>query len=251
MLSGIKVLHRDQAQHGWHTPCCQTQIMLDRPVHECHDCPLYAGGRCSFVARKVAAGTGLWGQGDVPNEIVFVRDGLLSVSSTDATGHEVLSTVRGPRALLGFEGLRGQPAHGAVDTLTDTMLCTAEPTTVRQWVGLEGNATQAPREGSHAAANSLLNLALDELDRTARDMDFRSGPALARVARFLHASAKLIEAGRQAPFSKQHVAQLLGIRAETMSRCLKKLQTAGLIESGRTVKIRDADKLAEVARGAE
>ncbi|MEW6432607.1 MAG: Crp/Fnr family transcriptional regulator [Myxococcota bacterium] len=223
--------------------------MLENPVHECHDCPLNSGGRCPFVNRRIPAGTTLWSQGDVPRELVFVKDGLVSLTSNDATGHEVLSAVRGPRALLGFEALRNQPARGAVDALTDVQVCSAEPTTVRHWVGLAEGAASPPTRDVSASATTLLNLALDELDRTARDIDLRSGPALSRVARFLLASSKLIDAGRQAPFSKQHVAQLLGIRAETMSRCLKKLQTAGLIESGRTVKIRDTERLAEVARG--
>lgn len=223
--------------------------MLENPVHECHDCPLNSGGRCPFVNRRIPAGTTLWSQGDVPREVVFVKDGLVSLTSNDATGHEVLSAVRGPRALLGFEALRNQPARGAVDALTDVQVCSAEPTTVRHWVGLAEGAVSPPTRDVSASATTLLNLALDELDRTTRDIDLRSGPALSRVARFLLASSKLIDAGRQAPFSKQHVAQLLGIRAETMSRCLKKLQTAGLIESGRTVKIRDTERLAEVARG--
>jgi CRP-like cAMP-binding protein len=224
--------------------------MLDQPVHECAECPLNANGRCVFVARKLSAGTAIWGQGDVPREVVFVKDGLLSITSSDSTGHEVMSAVRGPRSLLGFEGLRIQPSRGSVDAITDVQVCTADANMVRQWVGLD-QTSQGQRDGSTSSATSLLSLALDELDRTARDIDLRSGPALARVARFLLASAKLIDAGRQAPFSKQHVAQLLGIRAETMSRCLKKLQTAGLIESGRAVRIRDTDRLGEVARGAE
>jgi CRP-like cAMP-binding protein len=223
--------------------------MLDNPVHECGDCPLNSGGRCPFVNRRIPAGTTLWSQGDVPREVVFVKDGLVSLTSNDATGHEVLSAVRGPRALLGFEALRNQPARGAVDALTDVQVCSAEPTTVRHWVGLAEGQVAPPSRDVSASATTLLNLALDELDRTTRDIDLRSGPALSRVARFLLASSKLIDAGRQAPFSKQHVAQLLGIRAETMSRCLKKLQTAGLIESGRTVKIRDSEHLSEVARG--
>jgi CRP-like cAMP-binding protein len=199
----------------------------------------------------VTAGTALWNQGDVPREVVFVKDGLLSISSSDATGHEVMSAVRGPRSLLGFEGLRVQPSRGAVDAITDAHLCTADASVVRQWAGLDSSSSTQRETPPGTSATSLLSLALDELDRAARDLDLRSGPALARVARFLLASAKLIDAGRQAPFSKQHVAQLLGIRAETMSRCLKKLQTSGIIESGRTVKIRDAERLAETARGAE
>jgi CRP-like cAMP-binding protein len=224
--------------------------MLDQPVHECSECPLNSNGRCPFVSRKLGAGSSIWGQGDVPREVVFVKEGLLSISSSDATGHEVMSAVRGPRTLLGFEALRIQPSRGAVDAITDATVCTADAALVRQWAGLDASANPQ-RENTASSAASLLQLALDELDRMVRDIDLRSGPALARVARFLVASAKLIDAGRQAPFSKQHVAQLLGIRAETMSRCLKKLQTAGLIESGRTVKIRDAERLAEVARGAE
>lgn len=227
-------------------------LMLDLPVHECTECPLNSHGRCPFVTRKVNAGTALWNQGDVPREVVFVKDGLVSISSSDATGHEVMSAVRGPRSLLGFEGLRVQPSRGAVDAITDAHLCTADASVVRQWAGLDStSSTQREAPATQTSATSLLSLALDELERTARDLDLRSGPALSRVARFLLASAKLIDAGRQAPFSKQHVAQLLGIRAETMSRCLKKLQTAGVIESGRTVKIRDAERLAETARGAE
>lgn len=222
--------------------------MLQPPVHECDSCPMYAHGRCPMVARKVSAGASLWTQGDVPKELVFVKDGLLSMSANDSTGHELLSAVRGPRSLLGFEALRGQPARAGVDALTDAQVCTADANAIRSWAGL-GDTTQQDR--STPTTSALLTLALDELERTAKDSDLRSGPALSRVARFLLASSKLIDAGRQAPFSKQHVAQLLGIRAETMSRCLKKLQSSGLIESGRTVRIRDEARLGEVARGAE
>jgi CRP-like cAMP-binding protein len=184
--------------------------------------------------------------------MVFVKEGLISVTSSDATGHETNSAVRGPRALLGFEALRGQPARGAVDTLTEVQVCSAEPAQVRHWAGLaEGSMSTSLPDNNQTSGTSLLLLTLDELDRTARDADLRSGPALARLARFLLASARLIEAGKQAPFSKQHVAQLLGIRAETMSRCLKKLQTSGIIESGRTIRIRDEQRLTEIAGGAE
>lgn len=223
--------------------------MLDSPVRDCAECPLGSAPRCPFVNRRIPAGTTLWSQGDVPRELVLLKDGLVSLTSNDATGHEVLSAVRGPRALLGFEALRNQPARAAVDAITDIVVCTAEPTTVRHWVGLAEGAAPAATHGVFSSATAMLNLALDELDRTAHDIDLRSGPALSRVARFLMASSTLIDAGRQAPFSKQHVAQLLGIRAETMSRCLKKLHTAGLIDSGRTVDILDGERLAEVARG--
>ena len=116
--------------------------MLDQPVHECSECPLNSNGRCPFVTRKLSAGSSVWGQGDVPREVIFVKDGLLSISSSDATGHEVMSAVRGPRTLLGFEALRIQPSRGAVDAITDATVCTADASLVRQWAGLDGAANQ-------------------------------------------------------------------------------------------------------------
>ncbi len=213
--------------------------MLERPVHECGDCILNSGGRCPFVAKKVKAGATLWMQGDVPREVVFIRDGLFSLSATEPSGTETLTSVRGPRALVGTESLQGRPASVSVEALTDATVCAAEANVVQRWLG------------PATAANSLLTLALDELARQARELNLRSGPSLARVARFLMEYAKLIDGGRQAPFSKQHVARLLGMRAETLSRCLRQLVDAGIIESGRHVVICDPDKLGQVARGSE
>ncbi len=192
------------------------------------------------------AGRNLWSQGEIPAQVVFVRDGLLSVQAQGQSGQEVLSAVRGPRSLVGFEALRSQPARASVDTLVETSVCVADAREVRTWAGLDAEATAAM-----PLASSLLNLALEELDRAARDLDLRSGPAVSRLARFLLASANLIAAGRQAPFSKQHVAHLLGIRPETLSRCFKALQQAGCIDSGRAIRILDVDRLKGFAAGEE
>jgi len=213
--------------------------MLERPVHECGDCILNSGGRCPFVAKKLKAGSTLWMQGDVPRELVFVRDGLFSLSATEPSGTETLTSVRGPRSMVGTESLRNQPATTSVEALTDATVCAAEASVVQRWLG------------PASASSALLTLALDELSRQARELNLRSGPSLARVARFLIEYSKLIDGGRQAPFSKQHVARLLGMRAETLSRCLRQLVDAGVIESGRHVAVKDTDRLGQVARGGE
>jgi CRP/FNR family cyclic AMP-dependent transcriptional regulator len=213
--------------------------MLEQPVHDCNDCILNSGGRCPFVARKVKAGSTLWMQGDVPREVVFVRDGLFSLSATEPSGTETSTSVRGPRSLVGTEALQNRPAAVSVEALTDATVCAAEAGTVQRWLGPSN------------AASALLTLALDELTRQARELNLRSGPSLARVARFLLEYAKLIEGGRQAPFSKQHVARLLGMRAETLSRCLRQLVDAGVVESGRHVTLKDPDRLHQLAKGSE
>ena len=204
---------------------------------------------CAFVPRKVSVGTQLWSQGEVPSELIFVKSGLLAMSATDSAGQELGAAVRGPRSLLGFESLRGQMARASVETLTDAVVCSATPVTVRQRTGLQGTGFGSSAELA-ASASALLQLTLDELLRVERDGDLRSGSAVSRVARFILSSGALIASGQHAPFSKRHVAALLGLRAETMSRCLRQLKTAGVITSGRQVRILDEARLRECARGA-
>lgn len=223
--------------------------MLDAPVHTCSECPLGSSGDCAFIPRRVPAGTQLWPQGDVPRELIFVKSGLLAMSSTDASGQELGTAVRGPRSLLGFESLRGQAARASVDALTDVAVCAATPTTVRQRTGLQASG-YGPSASLAASASALLQLTLDELLRVERDGDLRTGSAVSRVARFILSSGGLIASGQQAPFSKRHVAALLDLRPETMSRCLKALKTAGAIGPGRDVAILDEPMLREFARGA-
>ena len=223
--------------------------MLDAPIASCTECPLGGSGGCAFIPRKVPAGTQLWLQGEVPAELIFVKSGLLALSATDSAGQELSAAVRGPRSLLGFESLRGQAAHASVEALKDTVVCTSTPTELRQRTGLQGSGF-GPSAQQAASASALLQLTVDELLRSERDRDLRSGSALSRVARFVLNSGSLIASGQHAPFSKRHVAALLGLRPETMSRCLRALKTGGLITSGREVRILDEPRLRELAFGA-
>lgn len=223
--------------------------MLEEPVGKCLDCPLGANGDCAFAPRTLPAGAQLWLQGEVPNELIFVKSGLLGVSTTDLAGLELGTGVRGPRSLLGFESLRAQPARASVESLTEAVVCWATPAAVHQRAGLYGVGSGPIQDIAFNAA-ALLQLTLDELLRVERDGDLRSGSALSRVARFILSSGALIASGQHAPFSKRHVAALLGLRPETMSRCLRALKTAKLITAGREVRVLDEARLRELARGA-
>ncbi len=211
--------------------------MIETTVTHCSDCVVSAGGWCPFTPREVKTGQHLWHQGEVPTEVLFVRQGLLSLTGTEPSGSESLSSVRGPRSLLGAESLTGRPAAVSVEALTDATVCSASPQRLTEWVG------------PTTPASTLLTLLVDENTRAARDASLRTGPSVARVARFLLEFADLVEGGRRAPFSKQHVARLLGMRAETLSRSLRHLVDAGVVASGRHVQVTDADRLSAFARG--
>lgn len=218
--------------------------MLDAPVASCSECPLGAHGACAFIPRKVTAGTQLWQQGEVPRDVLFIKRGLLAMTATDSAGQELGAAVRGPRALVGLEALRHQPARATLEALTDAVVCTATPATVLQCTGRQGIGSSDQQAANTAA---LWQLTLDELLRVERDGELRSGPANSRVARFLLVSGELIASGHHGPFSKRHVAALLGLRPETFSRCLRALHDAGLIASGREVRVLDEAGLREVA----
>ena len=217
--------------------------MLDSPaVPSCLECPLGAFGGCAFTSRRVARGTQLWSQGEVPPEVIFVKSGVLGLSTSDASGAEVATAVRGPRSLLGFEALRGQSASSSMEALTDSVVCMASPLTVWQNAGLRSSGA-AGSPHSAASTNALFQLTLDELLRLGRDSERRSGSAMARVARFLGEHGDLITTRRHAPFSKRHVASLLGLRPETFSRCLRVLEAAGVISRGPDLRVLDSSRL--------
>lgn len=200
-----------------------------------------AGGRCHFVPRKVAAGEVLFDQGDVPAEVLFVQRGTVALTAKDGAGASWWNGVRGPRSLLGLEAIQGRPARARAQVVTDSDLCAADPVAMK--VQVESSASGAPSE----LAAALVPLLLDELDRRSEEMQGRSGSALARVARFILEHSEVVAGGQRGPFSKRHVASMLGIRPETMSRCLAALARDGLITADRHVTIVDRQRLEAVA----
>lgn len=214
--------------------------MFASPIESCDLCALGKNGPCLFRPRAFKAGAGLLHQGEVNRSVHFVKDGVVGLTATDATGEEVLSSVRGPNTVLGLESLQERPAPFTVMALEDTTVCSASALQVRRETDLDATSS---------LTSSFLGLVLAEHANTQRDADLRAGQARARVAKFLVAAARLVKPGRKAAFSKAHVAALLGIRPETLSRCLRKLSEEGLIGEDR-LEVIDEAGLGEVARGA-
>ena len=208
--------------------------MFRPAVDHCEECPLGPSPSCRFKPRPIAAGAQLWEQGAAKPTLLFIKSGLLSLDTVDVEGRALHVGVRGPRSMLGFEALQHAPARGTVVALTPATVCTlAEPGTLTA-----GESAQ------------LLRLAVEELSQVERDVDLRTGPALSRVARFFARFERLLTPGQRAPFSKRHVASLLGLRAETFSRCLRELSRLGVLASARQPSVRDAAELDAIAAGS-
>lgn len=184
--------------------------MLRKEVHDCADCELHHDGTCVFAPKRVKADEVLTTQGTVASEVGFVRSGIVALSAVNASGEQTWGGVRGPRSILGVEAVEGSASTVEVRALTDVELCSATVPTVKFMLG------------SPEGARRLFGLTLTELLEQRRDIDFRTGTADVRVARFALVCEQLVGKGGAQPLSKVRVAALIGIRPETLSRVLRR-----------------------------
>jgi CRP-like cAMP-binding protein len=205
----------------------ESLTMIKQAVRDCGDCDLMVQGKCVFGPKKLPADAVITLQDSVADEISFVRRGAVSMTVLTSEGEQAHVAVRGPRTMLGLESLRGLPSPAEVTAITDVQLCVAPKDRVSAWLG--------PESGSRR----MFELAMGELLEQRRDVDFHSGSAEARVARFLLMCCEHMGRGRQAPFSKTRAASMLGLRPETLSRVLRRLAARGLIETGPDVRVLD------------
>lgn len=184
----------------------------------------------------MAADTVVVPQGGVAAEIGFVRCGVIALSTFSGSGEQTWGAVRGPRSLLCIEAMEGVGSACEVRTLTEVEVCAATVPVVKAWLG------------SHGGARALFNLTLTELLEQRRDVDFRTGPLQARVARFALAFERLIGTNdAQRPLSKARVAALMGIRPETLSRVLRRFSARGYLDSASGMRVLDRQALEALA----
>lgn len=212
--------------------------MFQRKVTDCASCPIGAasGGErelCVCTPRRVPAGALVASAADALDRALFVRDGALAVCAVDSHGTEAEVSLRGPRSLLFTRALRGAPgAAFEVRAVTDTWVCSASSVTLERWVGPDGSPARA-----------LFSLLMEELGARQEDVRWRHGDSVTRVARFLAHS------GAVGGLQKQLVARVLGMRPETLSRSLAKLEELGLVDASHGLRVLDVEGLKAIAAG--
>ena len=207
------------------------------PVTDCTSCALgiASGGRCRFTPSTREPGASLCAQGERPRTVYFVKEGFVALSAVSPKGSELVLTLRGPTSLLCTEAMTNEPSAYEVRALSRVKLCGIAGDAMNQWVGPE-----------RSPGRVILDLMLAE-SRMARDeVNFRQGDCMSRVARFALAHAKFL-ADRPNAVRKQVVARLLGMRPETLSRCLTRLEQDGVLDASRGVKVIDHRRLAAIA----
>ena len=207
------------------------------PISDCNNCSLGVAsqGRCRFTPTTRDSGATLCAQGERPRTVYFIKEGFVSLSAVSPRGSEVALTLRGPTSLLCTEALRGDPSPYEVRTLSRVKLCGIAGDQMSAWVGPD-----------RSPARAVLDLLLAEGKLQRDEVNYRQGDCLARVARFALANARFL-ADRPNAVRKQVVARLLGMRPETLSRCLTRLEREGVLDASRGVRVLDARRLASIA----
>jgi CRP/FNR family transcriptional regulator, cyclic AMP receptor protein len=203
-------------------------LLSRKPITSCADCTLgQAAGdaRCTFAPITLQSGAILCSQGELSRSVHFVKAGLVSLSFASAAGAELTLVVRGPGSLLCMEAIRGQASPCEVRALSRVRLCSLTAEEMRRWIG-----------PARSPAQAVLGLLLEESQAQRAEVDYREGSCLLRVARFALAHAAFL-AERPDAVRKQVLARMLGMRPETLSRCLTRLERAGAIDASHGVRV--------------
>jgi len=212
-------------------------VLSNAPVSDCNVCSLgiASQGRCRLTATTRESGATICAQGERPRTVFFVKEGFVALSAVSPRGSELLLTLRGPSSLLCTEALQGEPSPFEVRALSRVKVCGISGDAMSQWIGPE-----------KSAARVVLDLFLTEARQQRDEVNWRQGDCLARVARFALAHARFL-ADRPNAVRKQVVARLLGMRPETLSRCLTRLEREGVVDASRGVRVLDQRRLAAIA----
>jgi len=213
-------------------------LFSNAPITSCSDCALgQAAGenQCNFAPLTLHSGAVLCAQGERARAVYFVKAGLVSLSTAAASGAELTLMVRGPASLLCMETMRGQSSPVEVRALSRVRLCSLPAEEMKRWIGPLRSPAQA-----------IVELLLEESGAQRTDVNFREGSCLRRVARFALAYTTFL-AERPEAIRKQVLARMLGMRPETLSRCLTRLERMGAIDASLGVRVQYPRVLSAIA----
>lgn len=192
--------------------------------------------------RSLAAGESLIWEGEDSVLVANVLDGVLKLSSNTEDGREQIVGVVYPADFIG-RPFGGTSNHG-VTALTDASVC------VFNRRDFDAFAAAHPK-----LEHKLLERTLGELDRTRRWMLLLGRKSASqKISSFLLDILERLNAPRgcefrfdngpevlELPFSRQQIADILGLTIETVSRQFTRLKAAGIIDlpSRREVRVLD------------
>ncbi len=186
-----------------------------------------------MIPRLRDAGETLYVEGSPATRVWWVKSGTVALTRDvgDAHGSGIAWALRRPGSILGVESLVRPEYEDSARTLSSAVVCAVSSGDFSDWLGPSGTPARAVLEATLTTT----------VDDGGNNTEGRSD---IRVARWL-----LDEAigGRAPSIPRAVMANLLGMRPETLSRVLARLAERGAIEVSRTtIRVLDADLLVAV-----
>jgi CRP/FNR family transcriptional regulator len=221
---------------------CDTCVVRNRAICSGLDADELAALNAIGRQRDLAPGESLIWEGEDSVLVANVIDGVLKLSANTEDGREQIVGVVYPADFIG-RPFGGANSHG-VTALTDARVCLFNR---RDFTAF---AASHPR-----LEHKLLERTLGELDRTRRWMLLLGRKSASeKIASFLLETRDRLNAPKgcefrfedgpetiELPFSRQQIADILGLTIETVSRQFTRLKDAGIVDlpSRREVRILD------------
>ncbi len=177
-----------------------------------------------FDRLPIAAGQILFKQGEENAGVYCISRGLIGLRSYQADGKSTLLRLAYPGEIIGFRSfLAAQPHHTEAQALTSSRVCLVPRHSVRQIM-----------DRSPEVLDRLTSRCIDEIDRShahiiaaaTRSNKDRLSELFEKLMR-IHGRDS--DGGRtmRLPLTRSDLADLLGIRPETLSRVLARVATDG------------------------
>ena len=196
------------------------------------------------VRRKFSAGAQVFAEGDPPNGFHVVLDGRIRIYKLGLDGKEQILHIWGPGEPVGeaaaVEGFPF-PAHAEAMEATTTLFLSR--------AGLVDEIGRNP--GFALALLSLLSRRLRRFAGLIESLSLKEVPGRLAAYLLVRAERSRTENRVTLDVTKRQLAALLGTIPEPLSRVLGRMTREGIIEAegARTILIRDAKALRELAEG--
>jgi CRP/FNR family transcriptional regulator len=191
--------------------------------------------------RRYPAGKTIFRQGDAPPGLYVVARGLVRIYKLGPGGREHVLHLVGPGGTFAEVAVMGDfPCPADAEAVEETECLMLRAALFRGALRDDHRLCLQLLTGMTFWVRHLVGL-LEDI--TLRD-------ALGRVARYLQ-DAAVDEVSVELPSLKKHLASHLNLTSETLSRTLRRLSEAGLIEnvSSQSLRIVDPEGLREAANG--
>jgi CRP/FNR family transcriptional regulator len=199
----------------------------------------------------------LFQEGNPSTRIYAIKTGYIKTFRTHPLGKDQVIQLAKPGDVINLEGIQGGKCTVTAEVLTDAEICFLEIGRLTDMAARDNKlSTEVMRLMAHSIEQSQHRI-----------LDFGTRTAKARLARFLldliphsdvqYPKERSMKAGKKTskisvinlPLTRQEIADLIGVRLETISRLFLLLKNKGILSTDRrTVRVLDANRLLALAR---